>query len=129
VGQITVTQQEGYVEYHFIRVFDDVSLYQAVRELWTADDYEPTRQELYDLRGGDFTLISGTAIKKITDLNQQLHAEAPQLRHAMLATRDLFATRNRIMHKGQGSSISISYCRNMFTTVRELLDEGDQYLF
>ncbi len=89
MGQITVTQNEGYVEYHFIGSFDDVSLYQAVREIWTADNYEPTQQELYDLRGGDFTLITGTAIRKITDLNQQLHAEAPQLRHAMLTIRDL----------------------------------------
>ena len=88
MSQITVTQQEGYLEFHFAGAFDDESLYQTMRDLWMADDYEPTHNELHDLRHADFTQVTGECIRKTTDLNRRLHADAPQLQHAMLANDD-----------------------------------------
>ncbi len=55
MGEIAVTEHQGYLEFHFVGAFDDVSLYQAVRELWTAGDYNPIHNELSDFRHADLT--------------------------------------------------------------------------
>ena len=86
--QVTVTEHESYVEYCFRGAIDDEKMYQYFRDLWSSTDYEPTRSELYDFRHADFSAVTSTAIKKILSLNRELHADAPQLPHAMLATED-----------------------------------------
>ncbi len=85
MGQITVTHHDGYVEYYFDGSFDDENLYQSCSDLWTADDYPPTKPELHDLRVADFSQITATGIRKVTKLNRQLLSNAPKLPNAMLA--------------------------------------------
>ena len=87
--QVTVTDHESYVEYCFRGAIDDEKTYQYFRDLWSSADYEPTRSELYDFRHADFTDLTSAAIRKILSLNRELHADAPQLPHAMLASEDL----------------------------------------
>ena len=89
MGQITVTQHEGYVEYRFISAFDDDSMYQTLNDLWTAADYEFTHNELYDYSLADFTQLTGAGIRKIVHLRERLNTDKLQLPTAMLATRDV----------------------------------------
>ncbi len=89
MGQITVTQHEGYVEYRFIGPFDDGSVYQTLNDLWTAADYEFTHNELYDYSLANFTQLTGAGIRKIVHLRERLNTDKLQLPTAMLATRDV----------------------------------------
>ena len=63
MGEITVTEHEGYLHIHFVGAFDDTSLYQAVREHWTADDYQSTHNELGDFRNADLSQLTGDGLR------------------------------------------------------------------
>ena len=89
MGQITVTQHEGYVEYRLLGAFDDDNAHQTLNDLWMAADYEFTHNELYDYSLADFTQLTGAGIRKIVHLRERLNTDKLQLPTAMLATRDV----------------------------------------
>ncbi len=89
MGQITVTQHEGYAEYRLIGAFDDDNAHHTLNDLWTATDYEFTHNELYDYSLADFTQLTGAGIRKIVHLRERLNTDKLQLPTAMLATRDV----------------------------------------
>ena len=89
MGEITVTEHEGYLHIHFVGAFDDTSLYQAVREHWTADDYESTHNELGDFRNADLSQLTGDGIRQVMELSRQLNFVEPAPLTAMLVGDDL----------------------------------------
>ncbi len=86
MGQITVTQHEGYVEYRLLGAFDDDNAHQTLNDLWTAADYEFTHNELYDYSLADFTQLTGAGIRKIVHLRERLNTDKLQLPTAMLVS-------------------------------------------
>ena len=89
MGEITVTEHQGYLEFHFVGAFDDVSLYQAFRELWTAGDYNPIHNELSDFRHADLTQLTGEGLRRVMDLSRQLNVVEPPPLTALLVGDDL----------------------------------------
>ncbi len=88
MGQITVTQHEGYVEYRLIGAFDDDNAHQTLNDLWTAPDYEFTHNELYDYSLADFTHLKAAGLRKIAHLRERLNTAKLQLPTAMLVSVD-----------------------------------------
>ena len=88
MGEITVTEHEGYLQIHFVGAFDDTSLYQAVRERWTADDYQPTHNELADFRNADLSQLTGDGLRRVMELSRQLNFVQPPPLTAMLVGDD-----------------------------------------
>ena len=95
MSEITVTKYENYVECCPCGVFDDNSLFQKYRELWTSDDYKPNKPEIHDLRSAKLAQVTVSGILRITGLSRQFHPKASKHPIALLADdeRDNFYSR------------------------------------
>ena len=87
VGQVTITQHEGYAEYSFRGAFDREGVVKAFRDLWAANEYELNRNKLYDFTEADFRQYTSAVANDVMSLRRTI--EGTHFPIAVLVKDDL----------------------------------------